>query len=613
MNDETNIIYNPLILCLFTNDFDVIKKKYNNEQFKWSNYFGIFDYLYLKISDNNIEIENFIKYYYILTFIYLAYTNYLVYINHPDATNENLEKLVNKIKTSSSVVKNLMRFSYNDNIYKIIKLNDIFISGKIKKKINSSNIQKYIQDYIFDLKQSDKISNLSNDNYKKILNLVIYRYILCKKNNYKNYHELYLKKIVGKNNIYNIQTQLDFNNFMEQIPISKKILNIESSKKLNINIEISIYKLINYILTNWNDDFYLNSKSISNTIIIQNKKYKGQIKINISNKFNNIEFNQYQTNYNFLHYKIKELEQFNFLKKTFANIEINIFSDILKDFSSIMEFMHLIILSIKILSNNPSDIYECLYPIEYSNYYFTTFCYFLNFFKKEINTNSNFNKFIIDVIKFLYIYSYYDYYFYFSNDFVETLINNLQYKNEMFIEFTQNLKKTLKLPIEFNDFPPFFSQEFDINAIIYYNFEIPGYFKLFDFINAVYFVFELKSFDKLNIHNNSTKLNKFIKLNNFNLFDLIINNININIHTNNNTTSTNSTNSTNSTDSSYSTNSIDTNISNKKNNKKELVSNLDTEIINILDDKEKTQMENKNAYVELTFKTKNENILDTDY
>ena len=243
--------------------------------------------------------------------------------------------------------------------------------------------------------------------------------MICKKNNYNNYHELYLKRIIGKKNIYLNSDEfklLDFDNFIEQIPKSKKILNICANTKYTNTIEIPITKLINYILSKCDNEYYSYIESDSN-IIISNKKFSGQIKINISNKYENVEFNQYQTNYNFLHYNIKELEEYNFLKKTFSNIEINIFDKILKDLSSVMEFIHLMISSIKIFSTNPSDIYECLFPLEYSNYYFTTFCYFLDFFKKEINTNHHYNKFIIDVIKFLYIYSYYDYYFYFSNEF----------------------------------------------------------------------------------------------------------------------------------------------------------------------------------------------------
>ena len=305
-----NIIYNSIIICLFTENFDNIKKKYENDIFKWENYEKVFNYLYSKLSEQNIELEKFVKYYYIYTFIYLNYTNYLAYISHPDITNENLEKIANKIKTSSSIVKNLLKYSHDEKIYKIIKLNDIFMSNKIKKKISNSNIQSHVKDYIFDLKQFDKISSLSNDNYKKILNLVIYRYVICKKNNYNNYHELYLKKIIGKNNIgigldSNKFTMLDFDNFIKQIPKSKKILNISAGTKCSGKIEIPIIKLINYIISKLNDEHYICVESETN-IIITNKKFAGKIKINISDKFENIEFNQYQLleDYkNFLEYK----------------------------------------------------------------------------------------------------------------------------------------------------------------------------------------------------------------------------------------------------------------------------------------------------------------------
>jgi len=85
MND--NIIYNQNVICLFTESFENIKKKYDSDLFNWTNYEKIFNYLYLKLSSENINISNFTKYYYIFTFIYLNYTNYLVYINHKDSLN----------------------------------------------------------------------------------------------------------------------------------------------------------------------------------------------------------------------------------------------------------------------------------------------------------------------------------------------------------------------------------------------------------------------------------------------------------------------------------------------------------------------------------------------
>lgn len=643
MNDDT--IYNQNIICLFINNFNDIQKKYNINDFDFKNFEDIFNYFCDKLSSQHIKINEFIKYYYLFTFLYLNYTNYLVFINHPDTSNAKLEKIINKIKTSANIAKNILKFSYDENIYKIIKLNDIFISNRIRrKKVDKSNIQKYTDEYIFDLKQLEKISSLSNDNYKKILNIVIYRYVICKKNNYINYHELYLKKMVRKKNIMN-NSNLDFDNYIIQIPKLKKILNINTNFYTNnsTNIEISIIKLVNYILSKQDDKFYCINDHLPNHMLIKNNKYQGHIKINISNKYSNIEFNQYQTNYSFLHYNIKELSEYNFLKKTFTNIEINIFDNILKDLSSILEFIHLITTSLKIFSFYPSDIYECLYPIDYSNYYFNTFYYFLDFFKNEINHNYNLNKFIIDVIKFLYIYSYYDYYFYYSNDFVEGLINNLQYKNDMFLEFTENLKKILKLPQELNNYPPFFSQEFDLNDIIYYNFEILSYFKLYDFMNAIYKVFELKN--KKNT-NNKINLLDLISENIFfdNKSNLIninksvsvgIDKLNIKKHVNDtkiiSNTVSNSTLSSSSknddeisssstietdteqlTSSIYDKKSINNNYKSKR-IKKELETNLDSEIINILDDNEKSRMENINAYVELNYTNMDENyILDTE-
>ena len=113
---------------------------------------------------------------------------------------------------------------------------------------------------------------------------------------------------------------------------------------------------------------------------------------------------------------------YNFLKKTFCNIEICLNDRYFTDLSTILEFFHLMTISIKILSTNPSDLYECIYPLEYKNYYFNTFCIFIEFIKSDINKNYLYNKFIINIIKYLYLF-YYDYYFYYSNIIEILLIN----------------------------------------------------------------------------------------------------------------------------------------------------------------------------------------------
>ena len=111
MNDD--IIYNPKIICLFIDNFEDIKKKYNPNVFDWANYENIFNYFYIKLTSENIKLNDFIKYYYIFIFLYLNYTNYLAFIEHPDTSNISLEKIINKIKTSPNIVKNLLKFSYN--------------------------------------------------------------------------------------------------------------------------------------------------------------------------------------------------------------------------------------------------------------------------------------------------------------------------------------------------------------------------------------------------------------------------------------------------------------------------------------------------------------------
>ena len=490
---DINILYSSNIISLFTDKFENIANKYKNDEFNWEKIEYIFNKLFNVLSDTNIDENNFIKYYYIFTFIYLNYSNYLVYIKHKDITNDNLDKIIKKIKTSQHVTRNILKFSSNNNVQKIIKLNNLFILKKIKKnKINNKNLNNYIESYINDIKQLDKISELSNGGYKKILNLIIYRFILCKNNDYSNYHNFYTTKIIESESNSN-SFSLNFDNFIKQIPLSKKLLNISiDNKKIN-KININITKIINFIL-NKKIKFYADFIN-DHCIEIKNKKIDGTIKINISNNFQNIEFNQYQTNYNFIHYNLEELKEFNFLKKSFSTIEINLPNINLKDLSSVLEFIHLIVISIKIISTSPSDLYECLYPIDYTNYYYDSFCLFFEFIKDDINNNPLYNKFIIDIIKFLFIYSYYDYYFYYTDNLINTLINKLQYKNEIFTEFVDNLKNSLKLPKELLPFPPFFNNDFDINSVIYYNFDMPSYFKFFDFINALCFVLNKKKYD----------------------------------------------------------------------------------------------------------------------
>ena len=584
-NKETDFLYKSYIIDLFILPFPDIKNKYSNEIYSWNNFEKIFLFFYKKLL-NNIDESNLIKYYYIFSFLYLNYTNYLKYISHNDFNNSNIYEIYNKIKTNESIITNLVKYSTNKNIKKVLYLSNLFISIKLKFINNYNELEKneLITNFINDNKQLEKISVMPNDNFKKILNLIIYRFISSQNNKYNNYHEFYINKISNKiNNQF-----LNFNEFIKCIPNSKDILNF-NLKVDNTNININLNKIIKFLLNKYSK-FYINENSLDDKIIIFNKKFEGSINILINKSNENIEFNHYQGNLSLIHFNINELKEFNFLKKTNNYIEININSKNITDLSSLLHIIHLLTISFKIIENYPTDLYEYIYPLEYNNYYLLTFCNFLEFVKPDINTNYTYNKFIIDIIKYFYIYSYYDYYFYYKNNLINTIISNFKYKNNIFEEFINNLKNVLKLPKELLSFPPFFDyHNDDINSVIYYSFEIPSYFKLYDFINAICIIFNY------NI-NKSSEINiieiicKFIDFTNKNKI-LQKNNNNSKIILNKNSSTSSSNSVVNSIDSSNSSS-----ISYSEN---EIESKLDTEILNIMTLNDKKLMHNNNTYIEI--------------
>ena len=271
---EINNFYKPYITSLFVDEFENINNKYKKENYNWEYFSKIFYDLYNTLSNSNIEEDNFVKYYYLFIFLYLSYTNYLAFLNHKDINNPDLEKIIKKIKTSHDITKNIFKFLSNTNIQQIIKLNNVFILKKIKKiKNDSNNLTQHINTYISDIKQFYKISELDNNTHKKILNLIIYRFIACKNNNYETYHDFYIDKII---NFKNNRSLLDFNYFINQIPKSRKILNVViNNSKSNAKISINIMDIINFILGKKNK-FYIESTN-KNNIVIKNKKIDGSI------------------------------------------------------------------------------------------------------------------------------------------------------------------------------------------------------------------------------------------------------------------------------------------------------------------------------------------------
>jgi hypothetical protein len=571
-----NDLYNQHVQSLFIMPFDEISKKYKNELFTWKNFEPIFLNIYKLLLKSENE-NDFIKYYYLLTFLYLNYTNYLKYSLNSDFNNVNIYTFISNIKFNKNIVEKIFKFSFDKKIKKIIKIYNPFINFKFNKLTQYDYLQKIVKLYIDDTKQMEKLCEMNNSNIKKIMNIIIFRYLISKNNNYNNYTDFIINNIIDTKNLINI---LDFNYFIKLIPNSKKILSLKTNN-YNFDINININKVINFLLLKFSK-INVEFNDEKSKIILSNKKYKGKIIIKFDKNISSIEFNNYQINYSLIHFNIDELKDFAFLKKTNSFIEIGLNSIIIKDLSSLLEIFHLLILSFKILESYPTDIYDSVNPVEYSNYYFLTFSTFIEFVKYNLNKDSAVNKFMIDLIKYLYIYSYYDYYYYYSNKLLDTIINNYEYKDNIFKEFSDNLKEILKLPNELYSYPPFFNINDDINSIIYYNFEIPSFFKLFDLINAICYVFDKKYY--INNSKNFTItdiINKYFKVD--------INNDTININ-----------------------NNIEISLISDSLNKSDIESKLNNNIILNIPFKNKDLINNKNTYIELNLENSVNCILNTE-
>lgn len=455
--NNLEILYEPYIVNLFILPFDILSEKYDNNIYSWKKFESIFNSIYNIINDSDNDNE-LVKYYYFITFLFVNYTNYLNYISHPDLNNKDIYNFMDKLKFNEKIIKKIFLKSYNKNLKKILKISNIFFNFKNPKKINNDNINKYISEFIDNTHQMDKLYNLSNTSPKKILNIMVFRYIISNNINYENFHKFYLNKILNNNITNNI---LDFEHFMKLIPDSKKILDLIlnsnlDNKNINFSINVSLNKVINFLI-NKHPKMIFEDDRANNKFILKNDKFGGKIVIEF-NKLNNsndsnisntrIEFNTHQLNYSLIQFGISELKDFNFLKKSNTFIQIKLNSKNINDFSTLLDIIHIITIGIKTLESYPNDLYDCIYPIEYTNYYFDSFVSFFEFCKDNIKNISGYTKFIMDLVKYFYIYSYYDYYFYHSDSLVKTILENYNYKNNIFNDFITNLKNVLKVPNE---------------------------------------------------------------------------------------------------------------------------------------------------------------------
>jgi hypothetical protein len=105
---DINIFYKPNIISLFIDDFENISNKYIKEKYNWNFFSKIFNNLFIELSNQNINENDFIKYYYLYTLLYLNYTNYLAFINHNDLKNPDIEKIIKMLFHIDNILINLL-------------------------------------------------------------------------------------------------------------------------------------------------------------------------------------------------------------------------------------------------------------------------------------------------------------------------------------------------------------------------------------------------------------------------------------------------------------------------------------------------------------------------
>ena len=501
-------IINKNFLILFKNSFDKIEITNDIiEIYKWDNMCNIFNSMYSKLEKTKNKNE-FITNYYLIYLTYLNYTNFLKFSEHPDYELNDIYNFLNKIINNFDIIKFIFNNNNDENYNNIFKTLNPFISNKLENNKNIQDIE--LKKFIMNVQQFEKIYLGDGDNYKKILNIILYRFILSKNVNENNFHDFFINKIIEDKMSYNF----DMNVFMEHLPNFKGIINYNVSQDVKNNLNINLTTLIKFLIKN-NENITAN---ITHTNIeLLNVKFGGKIIFEKSKKkIDNL--NLFQQNINLISFNVNELKNFSFLKKTNNFIKIEYSSSIINNLSRLLYLTHLITCSVKLLESYPSSIYECLYPLDYNKYFYNTFVNFLTFIKENINIDMSYNRFLIDLIKYLYIYSYYDYYFYYNTNLISTIIDRIKYKSDIFNDFCTSLKNIFKLPNEMTNYPPFFNIDDNIDNLIYYTFEIPNYFKFMDLIDAIITVFDIK-----NINHSTFDLYKIISVFKCEISDLFVN------------------------------------------------------------------------------------------
>lgn len=454
---------------LLTTQYNIILSKYNIEQYFYKNNKKFFtNYINNLI---NYDSKEFYDNYVFINILLDKYCNYLQY-NLELLNNENQEQLHKSILFINKCVSNINK---SEQIINKLLSNSLYLDLLLLlNKFYSNKKQISSNKFINDLNIVDNM--LSNkDTKKRFINIIIYRYLSSLKLNFNTFNDFFV-------DFYKI----NINNFVSSIPKNKNIVNIIplfNKHKFKIHINDIIEFLKSKLQFNFNKNNSGYKITINNNVIT----------IPVLNNVNSIQmFNQIPFNSKLINNSNNSVNQ------------IIISSVYLNNITDIIQLIHNIQYCIKLSNLQINTITDYNSPIKYDNYFYDTFSLFIEFIRPNIQLYADS---FVEYIKYIYIYSYYDYYFYFTNSFLDLLVKKNKDKYSLFDDLTNNIKNTLNLPKECLSYPPFFPnlEDDDINFVLYYQTEIPNYYKLYDLIRAI----NDSNKNKINVNNIIDIVNQF--------------------------------------------------------------------------------------------------------
>ena len=243
---------------------------------------------------------------------------------------------------------------------------NIFIYNYIKKspKININELIKSIKNY-------DKIMDYPSNSSKKILNLIIYRFLYSETNNKENYHHFFIDNILV-NKLPDIHKS-----FLSKLPLFKSIFFLSypsPHKPFSYNI-IDVIKSILSPIHSFD----------THKLLIFHKKNNSKIILSL-NPSSPPSYNILQQNLNLFYFNTPEISHLPFLKKLSNLILVSFPSKNFTSLEDLIHFIHILTCSLKYLDYQPTSIDEIYNINSYDNYFYDTFFNFFKFIKKDIFT-----------------------------------------------------------------------------------------------------------------------------------------------------------------------------------------------------------------------------------